>query len=169
MSEPVFFTRWRHLGKAKKQLGGCDDLDEVLEVLRERARTIALSDGVAVVRREGDEVVYVGEDAISPLWTGKRFTLRTCVSGLAMLGRQPIMIPDIRRDDRVPLNAYLSTFVQSMAVFPIGAGEPVAALGCYWAEARPIERGATELLRSLTVSASATLDRLSAQRVSPVL
>ena len=103
---------------------GATSEEEVLEMLRDSARAIALSDGVAVVRRYGDQVAYVGEDAITPLWTGQRFPIHTCISGLAMLARQPILIPDILKDPRVPLNAYLSTFVRSMAMFPIGTGEP---------------------------------------------
>ena len=161
MPQNSFFRRWNLLSQASGMLARCHDLSEVLEVLRERARAIAEADGVAVVLREGAEVAYVGEDAIAPLWTGKRFKLETCISGLAMLKRAPVIIPDIRLDDRVPLSAYLSTFVQSMAAFPIGAGEPVAALGCYWAQATTIEPGAMTLIETLTKSANATLERLA--------
>jgi GAF domain-containing protein len=142
-------------------LEGCHSLGAVLETLREEGRAIAGADGVAIVRREGDEVAYVGEDAIAPLWTGKRFAIRTCVSGMAILQREPVFVPDILADDRVPLNAYLSTFVRSMAVFPIGAGEPVAALGCYWAEARSIHADAARLIEMLTGAANTALERLA--------
>jgi GAF domain-containing protein len=160
MQQTTFFRRWNLVAAAAGMLDRCRDLPEVLEVLRERARAIADADGVAVVLRDGDEVAYVGEDAIAPLWTGRRFRLQTCISGLAMLRRAPIVIPDIRLDDRVPLSAYLSTFVQSMAVFPIGAGEPVAALGCYWARTTAIEPGAMTLVETLARSANGTLERL---------
>ena len=164
MGKSAFFQRWHLLTQAERELQHCDSLTQVLEVLRERTRAIAAADGVAVVRREGAEVVYVGEDAIAPLWTGRRFAIETCVSGLAILQRSPIVIPDIRADDRVPLNAYLATFVQSMALFPVGSGNPVAALGCYWAEVRTVGEDLLYLFASLTRSANASLERLAIHR-----
>jgi len=161
MGKTTFFQSWHLLTKATQEVETCTTLADILEVLRDRARAIASADGVAVVRREGDEVVYVGEDAIAPLWTGRRFAIRTCVSGLAILHRTPILIPDIMADDRVPLNAYLSTFVRSMALFPIGAGRPVAALGCYWAEPQLVADDVLYLINSLTRSANASLERLA--------
>jgi len=164
MREPPFFRRWRLLSQATEHLRECTALDAVLEVLRSSAKAISEADGVTVVRREGDEVAYVGEDAIAPLWTGMRFPIRACVSGLAILQRSPIVIPDITRDDRVPLAAYLSTFVKSMAMFPVGAGAPVAALGCYWAQVQVIDRAAMVLVERLMQSANATLERLAVQQ-----
>jgi hypothetical protein len=164
MGEAIFFYRWRLLTEAMAEMERCTSLSDVLEVLRSRGRAIAKADGVTIVLRQGEEVAYVGEDAIAPLWTGKSFAIRTCISGRAILERQPIMIPNIRLDNRVPLNSYLSTFVQSMVVFPLGAGQPIGALGCYWAEARPIEKGAMALIDYLTRSANTALERLAIAR-----
>jgi hypothetical protein len=158
----IRFKRWRMMSEAIDLLGQAASSDAALEILRERGRGIALADGVSIVRREGDEVVYVGEDTITPLWAGLRLPIRECVSGLAMLERRPIFVADIHNDSRVPRNAYLSTFVASMAVFPIGLGEPVAALGVYWAKAQPIHPDTLALLDTLTRSANATVERLAA-------
>lgn len=161
MENTGFFQSWHLLTAATREMEACATLGEVLETLRNRTRAITGADGVAVVRREAGEVVYVGEDAISPLWTGRRFAITTCVSGLAILQRTPIVIPDIQADDRVPLNAYLATFVRSMVLFPIGAGKPVAALGCYWAEKKSVRQDVMYLITSLTQSANASLERLA--------
>ena len=157
MAELTFFTRWRLLADATTRLGLANDLDDALEILREHTRAIAASDGVTIVRREGDRVAYVGEDAIAPLWTGQRFPIERCVSGLAILERRPILIPDITRDDRVPLPVYLATFVKSMAMFPLGGANPRAALGVYWATATPIDLGAMQLLELLTSAMNSTM------------
>lgn len=146
---------------ATERLGSAGSLPDILEILRVSARAILRSDGVAVIAREGDCVHYVGEDAIAPLWSGQRFAIVSCISGLAMLERRIIVIPDIRLDPRVPLNAYLSTFVASMAVAPIGRGEPVAAIGAYWRCAQPIEDDALVLLDMLARGASAHLERIA--------
>lgn len=161
-SDPtVLFRRWSLLSAAIDALAGTRTIDAALEVLRTRTRAIAMADGVCVVRRIGDRVAYIGEDAIAPLWTGQDFPIAHCISGIAMLERQPILIPDIARDSRVPLNAYLATFVASMAMFPLGRGGPFAALGLYWASAQPIEDAALALVESLTHSANATFEALA--------
>jgi GAF domain-containing protein len=161
MPETIRFKRWKYLTNALDQLGRAGSADDALEILREHARTITQADGVCVIRREADEVHYVGEDAIAPLWTGQRFPIEQCISGLAILEREPIVIPDIRTDPRVPLNAYLATFVASMAMFPLGSGKPFAAIGAYWREPHAVEDDALALLEALTRSANATFERLA--------
>ncbi|QNE33054.1 GAF domain-containing protein [Sphingomonas sp. NBWT7] len=157
----ILFRRWGLVSKAIDALGAVWSVDAALEVLRAHTRRIALADGVCVVRRISATVLYVGEDAIAPLWTGQRFPIEQCVSGRAMIERQVILIPDIATDPRVPLNAYLSTFVASMAMIPLGSGEPFAALGLYWAQAQPIEPAALTLVETLARSANATFERLA--------
>jgi hypothetical protein len=86
-----------------------------------------------------------------------------------MLERRVIIIPDIRLDPRVPLNAYLSTFVASMSMAPIGRGDPVAAIGAYWRSTAPIEDDALALLDMLAKGAGAQLERLAAENVKRVV
>ena len=164
MGTTIRFKRWRLMSAATERLARAESLDEILEILRSSARLILRSDGVAVVLREGDWVRYVGEDAIAPLWTGQSFPIRTCVSGVAMIERRLVVIPDIRLDPRVPMNAYLSTFVASLATAPIGRGEPVAAVSAYWRVAQPIEADALTLLDMLAKGAGAQLERIADQR-----
>jgi GAF domain-containing protein len=160
-AQTIRFKRWRLMTGATERLTVARSLDDILEILRSSARAILRSDGVTVVRREGDDVHYVGEDAIAPLWAGQRFPICTCISGIAMMQREMVVIPDIRLDARVPHNAYLSTFVASMAMAPIGVGEPVAAIGAYWRSAQPIEHDALVLLDMLAKAAGAQLERIA--------
>lgn len=145
---------------AAEMLGNARNVEDVIALLHRHARVVAGADGITVVRREGDEVAYVTEDAIAPLWAGQRFALRTCVTGMAILAGEPIVIPDIARDPRVPLHLYLSTFVRSMAVFPVGGTAPAMALGLYWREARPPEPAALARVATLARQAGAVLDRI---------
>lgn len=164
MGHTVRFKRWRLMTAATSALGKAQSLAEILEILRRSARVVLRSDGVTVVLREGDTVLYVGEDAVAPLWAGQRFPIATCISGMAMIQRQMIVIPDIRADPRVPHNAYLSTFVGSMAMAPIGFGEPVAAIGAYWRSVQPIDEDALVLLDMLARGAGAQYERIVDQR-----
>lgn len=141
---------------------GVSSESDVVALLRDHARAVAGSDGICVVRRVGDEVVYVGEDAIAPLWTGQTFPLRSCVTGMAMLSGGPIVIPDIATDPRVPLHLYLATFVKSLAVFPIGTGVPVMAVSAYWKTARPAPAEALARLEMAAREAGEALTRIAA-------
>jgi GAF domain-containing protein len=169
MATSLFFERYALLKIANDQLNAAATIEDVLEVMRAHARSIAEADGVAVIRRVGDEVAYVGEDAISPLWSGQRFPMGQCISGLALLEARPIIIPDILADDRVPHNVYLSTFVRSMAVFPLGAPAPIAALGLYWSDVRPLGRDVAVLTDFLAQSANAAFEQIAirAERAAP--
>lgn len=161
MATSRFFARYRLLEEASCDLGTAASVGAVLEILRSHARAIADADGVAVIIRDGDQVAYVGEDAIAPLWTGQRFPIEQCISGIAILNRAPVVIPDIENDPRVPLSAYLATFVKSMAAFPLGAPNPCAALGLYWRDIRPLGRDVEVLVGMLAQGANTAFERIA--------
>lgn len=160
MPKRGFANRQVRLAHALGLLGTAADAAQAIEVLRDHARVIAACDGITIVQRDGDAAVYVAEDAIGQLWTGQRFPIGQCISGLAIMTGEPILIPDIRNDPRVPLNAYLATFVGSMATFPIGR---TAAIGAYWQHVGPIDTVAVELMAQLAEGAVAIFDPLAPQ------
>lgn len=155
MPQRGFRNRKVRLAHTLGLLGAAPDMAAAFSILRDHARVIADADGITLVERDGDAIVYVAEDAISPLWTGQRFPIGRCISGLAILSGEPIAIPDIHNDARVPMNAYLATFVQRMATFPIGR---VAAIGAYWDRAGPIDAETIELMRELAGAAAMICD-----------
>lgn len=144
--------RWERLEELVEALGDADSLEEIIQVIRISARGIVGAEGITIVKREGDMVHYVAEDAVSPLWTGQCFPITACISGLAMLARHAIIIPDVFADPRVPHAAYEPTFVKSMAMFPVGLDDPVAAVGAYWARTGEIDGETIELMLSATRS-----------------
>lgn len=162
MAEPAIFAQRRKLNEAMSALADALSVDDLVAILCTAGRAIARSEGVTVIRREGDLVAYIAEDALQPLWTGKRFAIKACISGQAILTNQPIVIPDIFADPRVPHAAYRPTFVRSMAMYPIGLTAPVMAVGAYWREAGPIDPGAAALLGTLARIASLALARIAA-------
>lgn len=132
----------------------------MIQLIRISARMIAGADGITFVRREGEFVHYVAEDAISPLWSGQSFPIVSCISGIAMLSCQPVIIPDVFADPRVPHQAYEPTFVKSMAMFPVGMGQMQAAIGAYWSRAGNIDVDTIDILAALAKTTSSTLDTL---------
>ena len=125
------------------------DLETVVVTARKAARELTGADGVSIVLRSGNECYYADEDAIAPLWKGRRFPLEACVSGWVMTQDLPAVIADIYADARVPHEVYRPTFVKSLAMVPVRAPEPIAAIGAYWAdrhEATEEELGAMTLL-----------------------
>ena len=109
--------------------------DEIVEVIRSAARRLIGSDGIALVLAEDGLCHYVEEDAVGPLWKGRKFAMTECISGWAMIHNSTVIIPDISQDDRIPHHLYADTFVKSLVIQPIGIGRPVGALGAYWATA----------------------------------
>ena len=151
---------------AVEMLGQAESLDEVVGILRGSARAAARADGATVVLREGEFCYYVDEDAVSPLWKGQRFPLRECISGWSMLNRETAVIPDIRQDNRIPMEAYRPTFVRSLVMVPIGSN-PVGAIGTYWRDGHVASAAEIGSLQQLANAAAAALARLKAPPTEP--
>ncbi|WP_408096780.1 ATP-binding protein [Peredibacter sp. HCB2-198] len=136
------------------------DLQSIVDIIRHAARELTGSDGATFVLRDGDKCYYVDEDAITPLWKGLRFPLRACVSGWAMLNKQNVIIPDIYKDSRVPVDAYRPTFVKSMVMIPIRKENPIGAIGTYWAKPHEATQEEVRILESLADTTSISLQNI---------
>lgn len=119
---------------AIEKLARASSTDEIVEVIRAGARSLIGSDGIALVLNDHGACHYVEEDAIGPLWKGRKFKMEECVSGWAMLNRETAVIPDVSDDARVPFHLYKDTFVRSLVMTPVGVESPLGALGAYWAQ-----------------------------------
>jgi two-component sensor histidine kinase len=123
---------WQFLLDAIERLSLARRMEEVVQVVRDHARIVAGADGVCFVLREGDRCHYVEENAIAPLWKGRKFPMSACISGWAMLNRASAVVPDIYADPRIPHDAYRPTFVQSLMMVPVRRQDPLGAIGVYW-------------------------------------
>jgi light-regulated signal transduction histidine kinase (bacteriophytochrome) len=121
---------------------------------------LADADGSTFVLRDQDHSHYVDEDAIEPLWKGKRFPLAQCVSGWSMTERTAAIIPDIYADPRVPVEVYRPTFVRSMLMLPIRRDDPVGAIGIYWREHTEASETQIRLLQALADSTSVAMENI---------
>lgn len=153
----IHLNDYERLLGAVKELSYLTSLEGVIEVVRKAARELVDADGVTFVLREGDKVHYVDENAIGPLWKGKKFPISACISGWAILNRSSVAITDIYEDGRIPHNAYRATFVRSLLVTPIRKEEPIGAIGAYWATEHVATVREQELLESLAASTSIAL------------
>jgi signal transduction histidine kinase len=138
-------------------LASARDELSVCAIVRKAARELTLADGVTFVLKQGTHCYYADEDAIGPLWKGKRFPLDDCISGWAMLNKTHAVVPDIYADERIPHEAYRPTFVKGLVMMPVRREDPIAAIGAYWAdyhEATPHEIG---VLQSLADAAALAL------------
>jgi two-component sensor histidine kinase len=119
---------------AIENLARAGTTEDIVELIRTSARRLIGCDGIAMVIRDGDLCHYIEEDAVGPLWKGRKFAMSDCISGWAMLHKQTAVIPDIADDARIPVHLYRETFVQSLVMVPVGIEQPIAALGAYWSE-----------------------------------
>ena len=143
-----------------QQLSLARSIEAIQEIVRRGARALVHADGATFVLRDGDQCHYADEDAIAPLWKGKRFPMSACVSGWVMAHRQPAAIPDIYADPRVPTEAYRPTFVKSMVMVPIRTLDPLGAIGTYWAEPHEASEDDIALLQALADSTSVAMQNV---------
>jgi tRNA A-37 threonylcarbamoyl transferase component Bud32 len=136
------------------------DVASVQEIVRHAARNLTGADGATFVLRDGDRCYYADEDAIAPLWKGQRFPLQACISGWAMLHREPVVIEDIYADDRIPHDAYRPTFVKSLVMVPIRTLDPIGAIGNYWANQRRPHEDEVKLLQALADTTAVALENV---------
>ena len=142
---------------AVTDLASARDESAVCAIVRKAARELTGADGVSFVLREGNHCYYVDEDAIAPLWKGRRFPIETCISGWSMLNRTFTVVPDIFSDERIPQDVYRTTFVKSLAMVPVRREDPIGAIGAYWARHHPATPDEVGVLQSLADAASLAL------------
>jgi two-component system CheB/CheR fusion protein len=144
-----------------EELSFCRDLPHVMETVRHAARALTGADGAAFILREGDQCHYVDEDAIGPLWKGRRFPVTACISGWAMLHRQAVAIEDVYTDPRIPVDAYQPTFVKSLAMVPVRKEAPVAAIGTYWASRHAPSASELTVLQAIADATALSLQNVT--------
>ena len=125
------------------------ELNTIISVVRTAARKLTGADGATFVLLENSQCYYADEDAISPLWKGQRFPMKACVSGWSMIHKQSVLIEDIYKDSRIPIEAYRPTFVKSLAIVPIRTIDPIGAIGTYWATNHCTSPEEVDLLEAL--------------------
>jgi signal transduction histidine kinase len=158
LSTEHYVRGMQHLVTVVQRLSLARNFETVMAIVRRAARELTGADGATFVLRDGNLCYYADEDAITPLWKGQRFPMNTCISGWAMLNRQPAVIEDIFADDRIPHDAYRPTFVKSLVMVPIRRVEPIGAIGTYWATRHRATAEEVSLLQALADSASISME-----------
>jgi two-component system, chemotaxis family, CheB/CheR fusion protein len=148
------------LVEVAQDLSMARDLAAIMAVVRRAARELTGADGATFVLRDGDLCFYADEDAINPLWKGRRFPMATCISGWSMLNKAAAIIEDVYDDPRIPQDAYRPTFVKSLAMVPIRTAAPVGAIGNYWARPHGATDGEVKLLRALADLTSLAMENV---------
>ena len=143
---------------AVHELSHARDPQTITRIVRTTARELTRADGASVVLREGDQCHYVDEDAIAPLWKGRKFPMTRCVSGWVMTQREALVCPDIMDDPRIPKDVYQATFVKSMVMVPIRIQSPIGAIGIYWSTIHEPSADEVELLQALANTTAVAME-----------
>jgi signal transduction histidine kinase len=149
-----------HLIDSIKNLTTAHDIETVQKIISTSARTLTGADGATIVLRDGEFCYYADEDAISPLWKGKRFPMNICISGWVILNHQSAIIENIYKDPRIPFDAYKPTFVNSLAMVPINTIDPIGAIGNYWADNHKASETEILLLQTLADASARTIENV---------
>jgi hypothetical protein len=120
---------------ARRDLEGATTLARIQEIVRRAVREMVGADGATFVLREDDQCYYVDEDAIGPLWKGRRFPMQVCISGWAMINKRA-------------------------AVVPIRSEAPIGAVGSYWSYDHTASADEIRLLQALADASSVAMLRV---------
>lgn len=150
-----------------RELSRATSLDRVMEIVRTHTRNLTGADGVTFVLKDGPNCYYADEDAIGPLWKGRRFPQTSCISGWVMMYRKPAVIEDIFVDPRIPAEVYRATFVRSLVMVPVGEHTPIAAIGNYWAENVRASAEQVATLQWLAAHTGLAMSRIGAAQREP--
>jgi len=71
------------------------DVGHLQHIMRDAIRPLIVAEGVTLILRRGAFCYYAAEDAIKPLWLGRKFPMETCISGWSMSKQQTVCVPDI--------------------------------------------------------------------------
>ncbi|MBN2820887.1 MAG: PAS domain S-box protein, partial [Bacteroidales bacterium] len=160
-SEEITKTKFDILINAIQELSQAKDISFIQQTVKIAARELSGADGATFILKDDSYCYYVDEDAISPLWKGKRFPLNSCISGWTMQNHKTVIIPDIYKDERIPIDAYEPTFVKSLAMVPIRKNNPLGAIGIYWADWYEAGSREVELLESLADSTAIAIENIN--------
>ncbi len=159
-ADSTVFDGYERLVSVVKELSLARSLPAITAIVRRAARELTGADGATFVLREGDLCHYADEDAIGPLWKGQKFPMATCISGWAMMNRQPAVVEDIFTDPRIPIAAYEPTFVRSVVMVPIRAMDPIGAIGTYWSRQRLPRAHEVKLLQALADTTATAMENV---------
>lgn len=148
------------LVQAVQDLSLARSIQRVQEIVRNTARKLTGADGATFVLRDNGYCYYADEDAISPLWKGQRFPMQACISGWVMMNKKRVVIEDIYKDERIPIEAYRPTFVKSLTMVPIRSMDPIGAIGNYWADQHVPSEEEIKMLQSLADITAVTMENV---------
>ncbi|WP_276752221.1 sensor histidine kinase [Chlorogloeopsis fritschii] len=148
------------LVKVVQELSLARSLDEITAIVRVAARELTGADGATFVLREGDMTFYADEDAIQPLWKGRRFPVNLCIGGWCMEHKQQVIIEDVYGDERIPYEAYQPTFIKSLVMVPIRKEAPIGAIGNYWATPHLATVEEISLIQALADTTSVAIENV---------
>jgi signal transduction histidine kinase len=143
-----------------QQLSLARDLPSLMGIVRDAARDLTGADGATFILRDGTDCFYAEENAIGPLWKGRRFPMNHCISGWTMIHRRHAVIEDIYADARIPQGAYRPTFVKSLVMVPIRALDPIGAIGNYWATQRTPSDDEVRILQALADTTAVAMENV---------
>jgi signal transduction histidine kinase len=147
--------------KAVREMSRARSVETIAAIVKVAARDLVGADGATFVLPVGsDEVHYLDEDAISPLWKGRTFPSESCIGGWAMLHHEQVVIDDAHADERIPIEAYRPTFVRSLVMTPVRPDAPLAAIGAYFATQKRISKEERHWLQTLADATAVAMENV---------
>lgn len=127
-------------------------LEDIQRIVCMVARDLIDCDGSMIALRDGAYCYYAEEDAVEPMWKGRRVERQGSISGWVMENLRPAVVTNITADPRSGQEADDPAFVRSLVMVPIGKHEPLGTIGVCWASRREPTDNELRLLQALADS-----------------
>jgi putative two-component system response regulator len=150
--------RTGRLASVIRRLSVARSIVDIQRIVSSAARRLNGADGGTFVWRDGDDCFYAEEDAVAPLWKGRRFPIEAGICGWVIHNGRAVALDDVYADERVMAAAFRGTFVRSMAMVPIRQGDPIGAIGTYWSRYHHASDEEMEILHALADSAGVAIE-----------
>lgn len=128
----ILNTRLKLLIGAIKSIATSYSMKSIMHTVNTTAGKIMNAKGSSFILREGEYCYFADENAITPLFRGKRFLLKDCISGWVIRNKKQAAIKDIYSEEKTLTELYKGTFVKSLAISPIRQNDPLGAIEVYW-------------------------------------
>ena len=126
------------------------------------ARRLMNADGATFVLCVDGVCRCVDEDCTAPLWKGEEFPQSGGINDWCLERKEPAVIPDIHKDERIRKSRYDGTFVRSLAIVPT-KGKTRCVICTYWSEEHEASEEDLRLLELLADGAAMAMERIEVE------
>ncbi len=147
--------RYEALIKAIQEMSVAKEPEKIRKIATEAVCQITNCQEASFFIKEKDQCLCTEESGRKKLWKGKHFPMDSSISGWVIQNQEGAIVRNIGKDKRITAETFQDTFVQSLAIVPVGTN---GAIGAYWPTKHKASTTEISLLESLAENTNIALN-----------